>query len=803
MKKQYAYWFALCLTLLSMLPLQAFSQNGQVLNFNGTGSYCSAVDYIGDGDNITLEARVNWAGTTGHNQCILLSGSCCTGYGIYVNNANNDSLALVLPGVSNLSLHAKLTVGKWQMLTLVRNNGKWVFYVDGVATGFNSNISPNPIIVGNDSLMVGATNYTSDFYSGSMDQVVIWGRPLCPGEVSARLSCQVSPNDEDIYALYNFNEGISGANNSSVTVLADSSLNYFDLTLNYFTLNGSSDNWLSDAGALTSYCSAYTTLSINTYYMSPICSGTKDSLIVQASGTGPFTYNWSNSIHKDTNVVSPASSVNYNVIVTDGFGCTLADTDSIKVFITPSVSITGKSPICAGVYDTLKASATGQGLMSYSWSTYDTKSAIVVQPYADSLFKVFVTDTNYCFDSAQITINVNPSPVLLGIVYSNLLGGTCLGVNDTLYEMVSGGPYTYSWNNGATTDTIIVSPNIPTEYKLVINDKTCSQSDSVHVNVFTPPTVSVSGTDSICPGAKDTINTKVTGIPPFQYLWSTYQQAPAIIVTPTVDSSFSVLVTDGNYCTSSASFTVNMNSKLSTIRIVSSSPHGLCQGENDTIWAKITGTGPYIYLWNNGATKDTIIVAPRDTTTYAVKVTETGGCFNKDSVTANVWRYVIKIVGDSMGYTGKTDTLIALYGSHFYWPDSVQGDTDFIVSKNITDTTFMVTGINSYGCPDTAYFGVTVVLAGVNNLSTEASTMYMYPNPASSVINLLFETSGGDKNAVVDILDITGRNIVQLHTTIINDKVLPIDISSLPAGNYFIRVTASNSVQQVLKFIKE
>jgi len=798
------YYTTLLSVLLFTFHTSLFAQSGQVLNFNGTGSYCSAVTYLSGTDDITLEARVKWAGTTAKNECIVLNGSaCCTGYGIYINNANNDSLALKLPGIALLSLHAKLTAGKWQMLTLVRNTGKWQFYVDGVATSFINTTSPNAISAGVDSLLIGADAYNSSFYSGNIDQVVLWGRPLCPGEISARLACQVSPADADLLSLYTFNEGTSGANNTSIISLGDSSGNGNDLTLNYFTLNGATDNFLADAGALNTYCNAYVIPEINSYFFTPICKGTADSLIVQATGSGPFTYNWSNGSKKDTNVVTPATSTVYSLTVTDGFGCTLADTDSVQVFITPVISITGKSPICAGVTDTIKANATGQGLMQYSWSTYDVTSSIAVQPLADSVFKVWVTDTNYCLDSAQIKITVNPSPVLLGMGYSNLSGGVCLGLKDTLYEEVSGAPYTYKWSNGATTDTIIVSPASKTNYTLKVSKGACSQSDSTTVLVFTPPTVNITGVDSICPGTHDTLKTVVNGVKPFQYLWSTYQQQSKIVVDPIVDSTFSVIVTDGNYCTDSAKYTVSMNGPLSTLKMVSTSPNGLCQATNDTIWAKLTGTGPYTYSWNVGLTTDTIIVAPRDTTTYSVLVTEPGGCFAKDSVTAIIHKHLIKIIGAATGYTGSTDTLIGRYGSQFMWPDSVQGDTDFIVSKNVTDTTFMLTGINSYGCPDTAYFTVHVLLTGINSLPLEGSTMLAYPNPSTTVLNLEFEMNGVAKNAVIQIVDMTGREIMHYSAVITDKKVLPINVSNLPVGSYFVRVTTTDGVQQVLRFIKE
>ncbi|MGP8215394.1 MAG: LamG-like jellyroll fold domain-containing protein [Bacteroidia bacterium] len=785
------------LFILFTWSLPVFSQNGQVLNFNGTGSYCTAPAFAGNVNNFTLEARVKWSGVTDSNQCILLNGSaCCTGYAIYINN--NDSLYLKLGGIALLSLHARLSAGAWQMLTLVRNSGTWAFYLDGVASSFTSTLAPNAIVLGSDSFQVGTNGNNSGFFYGSIDEVVFWNRPLCAGEISSQLSCQVSPSDAGLLGLYYFNEGLSAANDSAINILSDSSGNGNNLALENFALTGSTGNWLADTGALNTYCNAYIQLLVSTLYTPQLCKGTIDSLMEQPTGSGPFTYSWNTGSNNDTIAVRPTASSVYTVKVTDAYGCSAIDTDTVIVFLPPVVSITGKSPICSGVNDTLNGNATGGGLLQYLWSTNESTQSVIVAPMADSSFALWVTDSNNCADSAKIEIKVNPAPLLFGINYSSISGGICLGINDTVWEQVSGGPYTYSWSTGSSSDTLIVSPSVATTYTLSVADSFCTVSDSVSVLVYAHPVANITGKTSDCNGANDTLTGNITGTAPFQFFWSTNAATQSIIVMPQSDTSFELWVTDGNYCIDSAHITISVDSTPLITGMNSSSFFGLCEGVNDTIWVQAAG-GPFTYKWNTGSTNDTIIVSPHDTTTYMVTVGEPDGCFSTGSFTANIFKNALKISGSSSITNGSKDTLVAYNGINFTWNGGIQGDSDIVAPT--ADSTFTVTGTNAYGCPDTVSFTVTILIAGIPGI-TEPDVISVYPNPSAGILKLAFDMNNIAKEAVIKIFDIYGNEMMASTAAINNGKIVAIDVSSLVSGPYFIKVSTAESSQAV-KFIKQ
>ena len=79
--------------------------------------------------------------------------------------------------------------------------------------------------------------------------------------------------------------------------------------------------------------------------------------------------------------------------------------------------------------------------------------------------------------------------------------------------------------------------------------------------------------------------------------------------------------------------------------------------------------------------------------------------------------------------------------------------------------------------------------------------MSVYPNPASQTLYISFAISGASTPAIVKVMDITGKEVMNSNTTINNGSLLSMDISSLTAGMYFVQVITEKATQ-VEKFIK-
>lgn len=126
-------------------------------------------------------------------------------------------------------------------------------------------------------------------------------------------------------------------------------------------------------------------------------------------------------------------------------------------------------------------------LASFRW--YDgttllgTDQTIQVSPSATTTYNVIISYTNNCKnnDTISITVPELSKPVIIGDT------SICSGERSTLSVTEAVG--TYNWSTGATTSSIIVSPNETAEYTIDVTTPIgCVTKDSITVNVSVKPT---------------------------------------------------------------------------------------------------------------------------------------------------------------------------------------------------------------------------------------------------------------------------------------------------------------------------
>ncbi|NDJ00142.1 hypothetical protein GWA97_13745, partial [Flavobacterium sp. LaA7.5] len=365
------------------------------------------------------------------------------------------------------------------------------------------------------------------------------------------------------------------------------------------------------------------------------CNGGSNGAVdlTVTGGTAPYTFVWNNTA--TTEDLTGLSAGTYDVTVTDANGCTA--TASVTV-TEPTILTAGgvaTNVSCNGGNNgTVDLTVTG-GTAPYTYAWSNTATTEDLTGLSAGTYDVTVTDANGCTATASVTVT-EPTILTAGGVATNV---SCNGgSNGTVDLTVTGGtaPYTYLWNNTATTEDITgLSAGT---YEVTVTDANgCTATASV--TVTEPVLLEVStvvDTNVSCNGGTTgsaTINL-TGGTAPFEYIinGTTWSGVPdsTLAVTGLAAGIYPVFVTDSNGCTATGSVEVTEPTILSASGVATNvSCNG---GSNGAVDLTVTGgTAPYTFVWNNTATTEDLTGLSAGT--YEVTVTDANGCTATASVT--------------------------------------------------------------------------------------------------------------------------------------------------------------------------
>ncbi|MFH1320281.1 MAG: CUB domain-containing protein [Bacteroidota bacterium] len=348
-----------------------------------------------------------------------------------------------------------------------------------------------------------------------------------------------------------------------------------------------------------------------------------DDVSITGNG-GTFTYLWSDG--QTTTTATGLNAGTYSVTITDGNGCTAADSVTLIAPGAPLASATSIDPICGSNNGQASVSVTGgTAPYTYNWSggeTTDTVTGLTAGTY-----DVTVTDNTGCTDSVSVTlIDISPSVSVSGNNTS------CKGSSDgTATATVTGGitPYTYLWDDGQTTST--ATGLVAGSYSVTItDDNSCTDTMSVAINEPSAVASTILTNDVSCFGGSDgsaTVNAS-GGTPGYTYLWSS--GGTDTTETGLTAGTYNVAVSDNNGCTDSSTVIITEPSAVSAGIMSSTIPS--CFGGSDGSATAIGsgGTPGYGYSWSTG--DSTATASGLITGTYTVTVTDSKGCTDTISV---------------------------------------------------------------------------------------------------------------------------------------------------------------------------
>ena len=506
----------------------------------------------------------------------------------------------------------------------------------------------------------------------------------------------VTPTTTTIYTLTGANGSCTNTATGTVTVNATPTV-----TVNSATICSGTATTLTVSGATTySWSTSATTATIS---VTPItttvytvtgttgtCNAVKTSTVtVNATPTvtvnsatvcagspvtltagGAATYSWSTSATTNTVSVTPATTTVYTVTGTTT-GCSNANTATITVNASPTVTVNSPS-VCAGVSSVLTAT----GATTYSWSTSATTNTISATPSVTTVYTVTGTSAG-CSTVKTSTITVTPNPTVTLNSYTICAGSTA--------TLTASGATTYSWNTGASTASINVSPASNTVYTVTGTSNGCAGVKTASVSVTANPTVTVNST-AICSGNSSVLAASGAST----YSWSTSATTSTVSVSPTTTTVYTVTGTS-NGCSVANTSTVSV-SPTPTVNVNSST---ICSGSPTTLNA----SGATTYSWSPGTglsstTGASVSANPTSTTVYTITGT-TGTCNSTNTSTVTVVANLTVTVNSQAICAGSTATLTAAGASTYSWNT---GSTASTITVSPSSTAFYTVTGSSGSC---------------------------------------------------------------------------------------------------------
>jgi hypothetical protein len=260
-----------------------------------------------------------------------------------------------------------------------------------------------------------------------------------------------------------------------------------------------------------------------------ICAGSS----IVLTGVGANSYSWNNGVSNGVSFI-PTTSQTFTVTGMSSNGCTNTDQINVTVLSLPIVSAGLDQTICSGDSTTLSAS----GATNYTWDNGVTNS-VVFSPSATLTYLVIGVDANNCSNSDQVTVTVNPLP----IINAGIDQTTCLG---TAVVLNATGANSLSWNNGVING-LYFTPSATQTYQVTgVDANNCSNSDEVQITINALPVINAGEDQTVCPGVSVTLN--ATG--GINYLWNN-GVTNGISFIPTATQNYIASGSDNNGCSNS------------------------------------------------------------------------------------------------------------------------------------------------------------------------------------------------------------------------------------------------------------
>lgn len=453
-------------------------------------------------------------------------------------------------------------------------------------------------------------------------------------------------------------------------------------TAGTYTVTATSPNGCTATASHTMRVNPLPTPSINGN-LTP-CLGKSTTLTV----TGGATYVWSTGSTEDNITIQPTAPITYSVTATSPAGCTATNSVAITTHPVPSPSIQGNTILCHEGSSTL----TAVGGIAFNWSTGATSNNITINEAGT--YTVTITNSFGCSATTSAVATIEPQ-IIANIVGNDIV---CAGESITLHAT---GGEDYLWNTGLNTASLTHTPTSNTTYTCTVTSVNgCEAVASKEVTVTPLPTPEISGPTFLCEGSS--IQLTATGGNAF--VWNNGITSNQNTITE--PGSYTVTVTQNNCSASTQTFITQYPTPHTTI----SGNTQFCAGDS----TYITVTGGDSYLWNTGATANSIVA--HQSGNYSVTISDEHGCSTTQSLTITALDLPQITINGNTQLCMNDATLLTANGANSYiWNNGVESAT---LSVSPTEnTTYSVTGTHANGC--TASTSISLIVYPTFNIELD------------------------------------------------------------------------------------
>lgn len=518
-------------------------------------------------------------------------------------------------------------------------------------------------------------------------------------------------------------------------------------------------------------------------------------LITAAGGSGAgFQYSINGTTFNSTGSFTGLIDSTYNVLVKDGAGCmnvfhiTVTNSNGPVINSVSSTNVTCNGGNNGTINVTNVTGGSGTLYYQVNGSAWQTSTSF--GGLGAGVNTVVVQDGLGCSGSYQVTLT-QPAAISVNVTTANLL---CSGMNTGSATVTAGGgsgTLAYSLDGTTFQSSNLFTNLSPGTYPVFVRDAGgCIGTDNFTITSPKPILISNTGAlDVTCHGyANGAITISAsggTGTLQYSLGGSGYQSSNHF--GGLSGGTYTVFVKDANGCTKTA--TVLINEPAAIVASANVTNVSCAGGHNGTISVSVTGGTPgFTYSWSNQAGTGANI-SNLAAGTYSLIITDENGCVKtlSSTVTQPSSPLIVNAVVTNASSNTSADGFIITTvtggtpGYTFSWSNGPVTQNDY----NLLPGSYVVTITDANGCVTSGVYTVGSA-TGIQNLTSGATQVKIYPNPANAFITLESD------NAVIDRVELLNLVGEVLYTDSPKTVKANVSLEGLSEGMYFVRYQVNN-----------